>query len=171
MPSPRLLEAMRWKEIIDRENLNPRPRLLAHTATQIGSYLFVVGGHDTKKYTDDVRLFNLGELVWCLLFIYFVSSSVPLKTPAILLYETKTIAGLRPKPRAYHGAVHFDSRLFIFGGYDGTKEFSDVWYIDLAAQAYLDQVTDFTIDEYDEEGDQVLYEEDGVVTPSHRSAL
>lgn len=53
-------EAMRWKEIVDRENVNPRPKLLAHTATQIGSYLFVVGGHDTKKYTDDVRLFNLG---------------------------------------------------------------------------------------------------------------
>lgn len=72
--------------------------------------------------------------------------------------------------------MHFDSRLFIFGGYDGTKEFSDVWYIDLAAQAYLDQVTDFTIDEDDgdyddEEGTQGIPEEDGGVTPSVRRTL
>lgn len=91
---------------------------------------------------------------------------------ADILYESKAITGIRPKPRAYHGAVYFDSRLFIFGGCDGTKIFSDdVRYIDLSAGAYLDQVTTFTIDEYNEEeggGDQVLYEEDGVVTPNIR---
>jgi hypothetical protein len=33
---------------------------LAHTSTQVGSYLFVIGGHDGEDYTSEVKLFNLG---------------------------------------------------------------------------------------------------------------
>lgn len=36
-------------------------RRLGHTATQIGSYLFIMGGHDGTTYTKDLLLFNLGE--------------------------------------------------------------------------------------------------------------
>lgn len=163
-------EAMRWKEIMPRDSSNPRPKLLAHTATQIGSYLFIVGGHDTKKYTDEARLFNLSEHhsplapsppTYPLTFgfpYYFSTPSFSLVSvlSATLLYENKPVAGVRPKPRAYHGTLFFDSRLFVFGGYDGTKEFSDVWYVDLAAQAYLAQVTKFPVNgdgEEDSEGD------------------
>jgi hypothetical protein len=36
------------------------PRL-SHTSTRVGSYLFVMGGHDGKQYSSDVLLLNLGE--------------------------------------------------------------------------------------------------------------
>lgn len=36
------------------------PRL-SHTATIVGSYLFVVGGHDGLEYSSDVLSLNLGE--------------------------------------------------------------------------------------------------------------
>ena len=38
-------------------------RRLAHTSTQIGSYLFIMGGHDGSQYTNELLLFNLGEFL------------------------------------------------------------------------------------------------------------
>jgi hypothetical protein len=37
------------------------PRL-SHTSTRVGSYLFVIGGHDGKQYSSEVLLLNLGRL-------------------------------------------------------------------------------------------------------------
>lgn len=39
-----------------------RHNRLSHTSTQVGSYLFVLGGHNGQAYAQDVLLFNLGEL-------------------------------------------------------------------------------------------------------------
>ena len=36
------------------------PRL-AHSATQVGSYIFFIGGHDSSHYVNDVLLLNLGK--------------------------------------------------------------------------------------------------------------
>ena len=33
----------------------------AHSATQVGSYLFVIAGHDGKRYSNEVSLLNLGK--------------------------------------------------------------------------------------------------------------
>jgi hypothetical protein len=38
-------------------------RRLAHSSTQIGSYLFIMGGHDGSQYTNDLLLFNLGKIL------------------------------------------------------------------------------------------------------------
>lgn len=39
-----------------------------------------------------------------------------------------------------------DSRLFVFGGFNGIDVFDDVHMLDLAGAAYLPQVTSFRID-------------------------
>ena len=36
---------------------------LSHTATQVGSYLFIYGGHDGTAYMTDLLLFNLGAFI------------------------------------------------------------------------------------------------------------
>lgn len=48
----------RWSQI-DLDRAVPR---LAHSATQVGSYVFVIGGHDGSRYSNDVLLLNLGKL-------------------------------------------------------------------------------------------------------------
>jgi hypothetical protein len=48
--------------------------------------------------------------------------------------------------RGYHATILADSRLFVFGGYNGQTAFDDVYILDLAAGAYLPQVTSFTMD-------------------------
>lgn len=47
--------------------------------------------------------------------------------------------------RGYHASVLADSRLWVFGGFNGTNYFDDVYILDLAGAAYLPQVTSFTI--------------------------
>lgn len=61
-------------------------------------------------------------------------------------YETKSVAGRPPSSRGYHGALHFDNRVFLLGGFDGIQAFSDVWLLDLASQSYLNLVSDFIMD-------------------------
>jgi len=36
---------------------------LSHSATQVGSYLFIVGGHNGAEYSSEVILLNLGVSV------------------------------------------------------------------------------------------------------------
>jgi Rab9 effector protein with kelch motifs len=36
-------------------------RRLSHSATQVGSYLFIMGGHDATDYTSEILPFNLGQ--------------------------------------------------------------------------------------------------------------
>lgn len=91
---------------------------LSHTATQVGSYLFVIGGHNGQTYAQDVLLFNLTTLAW----------------------ESKVPKGVPPPGRGYHVAVLHDARIFISGGYNGVSVFDDLWSLDLGAGAYLPQV-------------------------------
>lgn len=50
------LDTAQWSRI----KLDAEYRRLAHSSTQVGSYLFVIGGHDGTNYTSDLLLFNLG---------------------------------------------------------------------------------------------------------------
>jgi hypothetical protein len=115
------LDDLLWREL---KMVEPSFKLLAHTSTQVGSYLYIIGGHNGEGYTSQVLLFNLVNLQ----------------------YETRTVYGKPPVARGYHATILADSRLFLFGGYNGQTSFDDVYVLDLAANAYLPQVTSFTID-------------------------
>jgi len=62
-----------------------------------------------------------------------------------LQYEKRTIHGKAPSGRGHHATVVADSRLFVIGGANGQGAFEDVYILDLAAAAYLPQVTNFTM--------------------------
>ncbi|KAJ3773979.1 hypothetical protein FB446DRAFT_730682 [Lentinula raphanica] len=97
---------------------------LAHTSTQVGSYLFIQGGHNGGEYINDIRFFNLVNLQ----------------------YEHRPTAGFAPSPRGYHSAILADSRLWVFGGYNGSHAYDDVFIADLAGGSYLPQVTSFSVE-------------------------
>lgn len=99
------------------------PRL-SHTATQVGSYLFILGGHDGSHYNSTILLLNLVTMNW----------------------ETRTVYGKdKPEGRGYHTAALCDSRVWVFGGYDGGNVFGDCWALELGASAYLPQITSFEV--------------------------
>jgi hypothetical protein len=89
-----------------------------------------------------VSFLSLRRLIW-------VITALPwsVHRPTVSLqYEPRTRLGRAPTPRGYHASLLADSRLFIFGGFNGHDVFDDVHILDLAAAAYLPQVTSFSID-------------------------
>lgn len=58
----------------------------------------------------------------------------------------RVTAGKAPSARGYHVTFLADSRLFIFGGFNGNEVYEDMHLLDLAGAAYLPQVTSFRID-------------------------
>ncbi|KDR74027.1 hypothetical protein GALMADRAFT_250753 [Galerina marginata CBS 339.88] len=102
----------------------PFHKRLAHTATQVGSYIFIMGGHNASEYVSELLLYNLVSLQ----------------------YEPRLVLGKPPSSRGYHATILADSRLFVFGGFNGQAAFDDVYILDLAAGAYLPQVTSFTME-------------------------
>lgn len=61
-------------------------------------------------------------------------------------WETRSVYGQAPTPRGYHTTVLYDSRIFLFGGYNGSSFSNDVYILDLSSYAYLPQIVNFTID-------------------------
>jgi N-acetylneuraminic acid mutarotase len=87
------VETCIWKNV-DIKTSYPR---LSHTATIVGSYMFVIGGHDGVEYSSEVLLLNLVTMMW----------------------DRRRVYGKAPSGRGYHGAVLYDSRVFVMGGFDG----------------------------------------------------
>ncbi|KAF0465446.1 galactose oxidase [Gigaspora margarita] len=116
------LERNNWIKV----NIANSRQRLSHTATQVGSYLFIVCGHDGVRYTSEVLLLNLVTMQW----------------------EVRKVYGTPPSGRGYHTTILYDSRLFVFGGYDGHSVFDDVYCLDLSACAYLPQITNFQLPEF-----------------------
>lgn len=54
---PFTLDTLRW----DQVRLETAHRRLSHSVTQVGSYLFIIGGHDGNSYSSDILFFNLGK--------------------------------------------------------------------------------------------------------------
>ncbi|GAK64711.1 galactose oxidase [Moesziomyces antarcticus] len=119
------LDTQTWYQVKTEEIHNR----LGHTATQVGSYLFIFGGHDSKTYTSELLTLNLVNLQW----------------------EPRKVCGKKPQGRGYHQAWLRDSRLFVHGGFDGKDIFDDLHFLDLAACAYLPQITSFSVELDDEE--------------------
>ena len=74
-----LIDSLLWSLV----KLGENHRRLSHTATQVGSYLFIFGGHDGANYVQDLLLFNLGTSCFAkqLLRYIDISTSVPSVTP------------------------------------------------------------------------------------------
>ncbi|KAF8556775.1 galactose oxidase [Imleria badia] len=114
------LESLVWTRV----SLTLSHRRLSHSSTQVGSYLFIIGGHDGFAYSSEILFYNLVNLQ----------------------YEPRAVCGKPPSPRGYHVSIIADSRLFVFGGFNGHDVFDDVHVLDLAGAAYLPQVMSFRID-------------------------
>jgi len=65
--------------------------------------------------------------------------------PVSLAYETKPVAGQPLSARGYHVSILADSRIFVFGGFNGQDVYEDVHVLDLAGSGYLAQVRSLDI--------------------------
>ncbi|CAE6499586.1 unnamed protein product [Rhizoctonia solani] len=125
-----------WKEVCTEEKY----QIMFHSSTQVGSYLFILGGHSGQSFLPTLIFFNLSSQP-------FLNTNQSRSNAFIvtLQFETRQSAGRMFPARGYHSAVLADSRLVVTGGFDGETVFEDVSILDLAAMAYLPQVTRFGI--------------------------
>ena len=117
--------------------LDTAHRRLSHSVTQVGSYLFIIGGHDGNSYSSDILFFNLGKYRRDV--FHFERSSVS-SFLVSLAFEVKPVAGQPLSARGYHVSLLADSRVFVFGGFNGQDVHEDVHILDLAGSGYLAQV-------------------------------
>ena len=83
-----------------------------HTSVIFKNKIFVIGGHDSSKFLNDVWTSPDGEN-WTKISPNFPTKSTPQFTP-----------------RASHVTVAFQNKLWIIGGYANGDSLSDIWYSD-----------------------------------------
>ncbi|RNA42331.1 leucine-zipper-like transcriptional regulator 1 [Brachionus plicatilis] len=111
----------------------PTPRY-HHTAVVYNNSMFVFGGY-TGDLNSNSNLCNKNDL-----YEYKFS------TGNWIFWNVESA----PCPRAAHGAVVYDHKLWIFAGYDGNARLNDLWYIQLNAS----QNTPRTWVEVEQSGEQ-----------------
>jgi len=94
---------------------SPPPGLFGHVAAMLGSKLYVFGGQDASS--------NFMNDVWVLDF------SAPTAT------WTHALSSGPIAPRAFHAAAldNANSRLIVFGGFDGVNYRNDTWALNLGS--------------------------------------
>jgi len=108
------------KSDVEVANLSAPSPCFAHSTCLLGSLpiLCVFGGHGLTTYTNDLRLINIDPRI------------------DVAEMKFKRASGEVPSPRGYHTSVINDSRMVIFGGYDGKKCFNDAYNLDLGIYAH-----------------------------------
>lgn len=95
---------------------------VSHTATVVGSRLYVFGGQYQNHYFNDMFIYHLENREW---------TRVP---PPVGGPESANAA---PSPRCEHSAVAVNSRIFYFGGFDGQKRLKDLYVFDTTTLKWM----------------------------------
>ncbi|PRP74847.1 hypothetical protein PROFUN_09547 [Planoprotostelium fungivorum] len=103
------LVGMSWQGSIGVGGAVPSGRAY-HTASIIGTKLYIFGGRAGNTYFNDLYTINMETLIW--------EKCVCTGSPSA------------PSPRAYHVACIVGKNIVIFGGMDGTRSFNDTWVLD-----------------------------------------
>ncbi|CAK7274309.1 hypothetical protein SEPCBS119000_006102 [Sporothrix epigloea] len=140
----------------------PHPPLRAHTATLIGSNIFVFGGCDARTCFSDLYVLDADSFHWtkphvvgeiplplramtCTAvgkkLVVFGGGDGPLYYNDVYVLDTTNfrwsrprISAERPMPprRRAHTACLYKNGIYIFGGGDGIRALNDVWRLDVA---------------------------------------
>ncbi|MBE3049992.1 hypothetical protein IMZ48_47325 [Candidatus Bathyarchaeota archaeon] len=144
----------------------PHPSLRAHTATLIGSSIYVFGGCDSKTCFRDLYIFDGDSFHWskphvvgdvplplramtCTAvgkkLVVFGGGDGPAYYNDIYVLDTVNFRWSRPRVvgdrvpsrRRAHTACLYKSGIYVFGGGDGVRALNDVWRLDVADTAKM----------------------------------
>ncbi|CAK7567784.1 MAG: hypothetical protein SEPTF4163_005753 [Sporothrix epigloea] len=140
----------------------PHPPLRAHTATLIGSNVFVFGGCDARTCFSDLYVLDADSFHWskphvvgeiplplramtCTAvgkkLVVFGGGDGPLYYNDVYVLDTTNFRWSRPRismdrpmppRRRAHTACLYKNGIYIFGGGDGIRALNDVWRLDVA---------------------------------------
>lgn len=140
----------------------PHPKLRAHTATLIGSNIFVFGGCDARACFNDLYVFDADSFHWtkphvvgeiplplramtCTAvgkkLVVFGGGDGPLYYNDVYVLDTTNFRWSRPRisadrpvpsKRRAHTACLYKNGIYVFGGGDGIRALNDVWRLDVS---------------------------------------
>ena len=111
------IASMSWSEVMV-VGVPPATRN-NHTLSQVGTKLYIHGGHDGSKWLADMHILTLVSA------LNRAEWSQPM------------LSGAPPSARACHTTTRMGRKLYMFGGYDGTKCFNDVDVLDLETMTWI----------------------------------
>ncbi|KIO16508.1 hypothetical protein M407DRAFT_246966 [Tulasnella calospora MUT 4182] len=125
------MDKLKWEQV-QTQGTKPGARGY-HTANLVGNVMVVLGGSDGREFFPDVWVLDLDKLVWRAVkpdktYRRLSHSSTQVVT---LQFEPRSTQGRPPSSRGYHVTTLADSRLWVFGGFDGHIVYDDVWILDL----------------------------------------
>ncbi|KAI9863895.1 MAG: hypothetical protein M1813_003547 [Trichoglossum hirsutum] len=134
--------------------------LRAHTASLVGSGIYVFGGCDSKACFNDLYVFDADSMFWskpeCTgdvppplramtttavgkKLIIFGGGDGPTYYNDIYILDTVSfrytkpkIGGVRPSKRRAHTACLYKNGIYVFGGGDGVRALNDIWRLDVS---------------------------------------
>ncbi|CAG8528663.1 12455_t:CDS:2 [Acaulospora morrowiae] len=120
-------ESKTWSKPI--VNGNAPNGLIGHTATTIGSVLYIFGGQKFGKYYNDLICLDLKALKLQRKKSKFNKFSLGRSransvAPCWSVVNTK---GEHPPVRSGHTACSYENKIYVFGGTDGHKCYNDMW--------------------------------------------
>lgn len=139
----------------------PHPSLRAHTATLIGSNIYVFGGCDSKTCFRDLYVFDADSFHWskphvvgdipvplramtCTAvgkkLVVFGGGDGPAYYNDVYVLDTvnfrwskpRIIGDRMPSKRRAHTACLYKNGIYVFGGGDGVRALNDIWRLDVS---------------------------------------
>ncbi|CAB5186516.1 unnamed protein product [Rhizophagus irregularis] len=98
---------------------NPNVGRFAHSATVIGSKMYIFGGQSDGYFLNDLFAFDLQSLNYGVAQWEFIT---PLNDP--------------PAGRSGQTICAYNDKIYIFGGTDGDKYYNDTWQYDIQTNAW-----------------------------------
>ncbi|PHH86003.1 hypothetical protein CDD83_10883 [Cordyceps sp. RAO-2017] len=144
----------------------PHPNLRAHTATLIGSNIYVFGGWDSRTCFNNMYVLDADAFYW---YVPQLAGEIPMPLRAmtctaigkklvlfgggdgptyyngVYVLDTLNFRWSRPRivgdkmpcPRRAHTACLYKNGIYVFGGGDGDKALNDIWRLDVGDPAKM----------------------------------
>ncbi len=133
-------DSLRWTRasIVD-DNLIGRS---GHTATLVGSFIFVFGGRDNQRhYLSDLHVLDIGRLFCAQLCVDAKKPLIFFSFEESMIWSMPNALGEGPTGRAWHSATLVGSKIIYFGGigYNSngqTQIFDDVFVLDTGMKSF-----------------------------------
>lgn len=140
---------------------SPHPNLRAHSATLVGSSVYVFGGWDARTCFNNLFVLDADAFYWSVprvigempmplramtctavakKIVVFGGGDGPTYYNGVYVLDTLTCRWTRPRilgdkvpcPRRAHVACLYKNGIYVFGGGDGDKALNDIWRLDVS---------------------------------------
>eukprot|EP01113_Clastostelium_recurvatum_P027081 TRINITY_DN3261_c0_g1_i1.p1 TRINITY_DN3261_c0_g1~~TRINITY_DN3261_c0_g1_i1.p1 ORF type:complete len:845 (-),score=249.62 TRINITY_DN3261_c0_g1_i1:56-2590(-) len=87
----------------------------AHTATLVGTKMYVFGGFNGRTYLEDIAVLDVMAMAWF----------------------SPQVKGTPPSPRYAHSSTQVGAKIFVFGGCGENRCFSELFVLDTASLSWF----------------------------------